>query len=122
MFHEFADLDLNATENFATLFGPTGTQTIFGQVLPRLTGFFDVTAAAPIISIEYGLNAITNDLRGASHTDIFFLDANPSGEAGSFLVRVPEPSLSLLSVGLIGLAAIVLRRNRNRVAGSNSQR
>ena len=120
LLHNNADLDLMATENFATLFGPTGQETILGQVLPILTGYFDVfpefPGGASLMFVSYGPNAITNiGLAGATDIEIESLDFRPGLlEFGNFLVRVPEPSLSLFSVSLIGLAAVVLRRRRNR--------
>jgi hypothetical protein len=55
---------------------------------------------------------IRGNLVGATDTSSFGLD-NGSFEMGSFLVAVPEPSLSLISVSLLGLAAVMLRRRLN---------
>jgi hypothetical protein len=111
--------DLNATINFATLFGPTGFQTVFQtigtQQLPTLSGLFDVSSgpggvrgSATGITFFYDTD-IRGNLVGATDTSSFGLD-NGSFEMGSFLVAVPEPSLSLISVSLLGLAAVMLRR------------
>jgi len=105
--------DLNATINFATLFGPTGGT----QQLPTLNGLFDVSSgpggvrgSATGIIFFYDTD-IRGNMVGATDTSSFGLD-NAFFEMGSFLVAVPEPSLSLISVSLLGLAAIMLRRKR----------
>jgi hypothetical protein len=123
-------LDLNATENFANLFGPTSFAVpITGEHLPEASGYFDATPGVPGgqgrfsggatgIAIYY-VNTDpggSNGLVGASDTD-FFSGNSLDPLYGSFLVRpVTEPPLSLLSAALIGLAAVMLRRRRKRAS------
>lgn len=112
--HVNGGLDLNATINFANLFGPTeGTPQ-----LPTLSGFFDVfvnpvgAGGGTGITFFYTTD-ITGNLTGASDTSSFGLDFSfPT--MGSFLVAVPEPSLPILSVGLLAIAAVMLRRRPRR--------
>jgi hypothetical protein len=116
-------LDLNATENFANLFGPTDFAVINGQRLPTIAGFFDATPnpRGSAIGIEFFYTPDLNGaLTGASDTADFDPDFSSPTNA-SFLVRpVPEPSLLLPSVALIGLAAVMLRRKAS--AKSSTER
>jgi hypothetical protein len=111
-------LDFNATKNFANLFGPTdGTQQ-----LPTIAGLFDVFMSQGLGPPGFGTGIFFNytlggsGLVGTSDTDSFALDSSIFG--GSFLVAVPvpvpEPSLPILSVGLLGIAAVMLRRRPRR--------
>ena len=109
------DLDLNATIDFANLFGPTGSELIDGHRVPTIAGLFDVLpnalGFATFISIFY--SGETAGIGGGSDTDSVSPNFHDIG-AGSFLVSaVPEPLLSLFSVSLMGLAAVTLRRKRN---------
>jgi hypothetical protein len=112
--HVNGGLDLNATENFANLFGPTGSEVIDGQRLPSIAGLFDVTARlATVIELFYTPD-ITGALTGGSDTNSVNLEFS-SPTIGSFLVRpVPEPSPLLPIAALMGLAAVILRRTRKR--------
>jgi hypothetical protein len=104
-------LDLNATINFANLFGPTNSV----EGLPTVNGVFglDLPDRSVIELVFFYGRDINGNLTGASDTEdrpLGFKDPT----VGSFLVRaVPEPSLSLLSVSLIGLAAVVLRKRKS---------
>jgi hypothetical protein len=117
--HVNGGLDLNATENFANLFGPTDFAVINGQRLPTIAGFFDASPnpRGSAIGIEFFYTPdITGALTGGSDTNSFGPDFS-SPIMGSFLLRpVPEPPLLLPSVALIGLAAVMLRGRRKRTS------
>jgi hypothetical protein len=67
------------------------------------------------IFFNYTLFPAPSGLVGTSDTDSFALDF-AFADFGSFLVAVPvpEPSLPILSVGLLGIAAVMLRRRPRR--------
>jgi hypothetical protein len=102
-------LDLNATINFANLFGPTGGT----PQRPTLTGLFDVGPMGAGTGITFFYETDINGTSGGSDTQSFGPDFS-SFIMGSFLVAVPEPSLPILSVGLLGIAAVMLRRRTRR--------
>jgi hypothetical protein len=123
LLHTLGGLDLSATINFATLFGPTGAQfcTPFcppggTQQLPTLFGLFGPVGPKGGTSIFFSYSTAPDMageccvLTGASDTDFL----SQGVDLGSFLVAVPEPTLPILSVGLLGIAAVMLRRRPRR--------
>jgi hypothetical protein len=119
LLHQEDSLDLNATINFANLFGPTGSELIptgyefGGQRLPTIAGLFGLEGQdVSFIAFGYGLNIDGGGLGGGTDTESVSLEYGDFG-VGSFLVRaVPEPPLPLLSVSLMGLAAVMAHRKR----------